>query len=513
VLQGNGSFARTWNTPWLYVQDTWRLDRRLTLNYGLGWSTDSLPNYDLRKPPLLAPLLGASRLGPTREPWTNFSPALGLAWAPGSDGKTVVRAGAGLYYALQGTIEQFDAERAALGPSALGQHSFQGTSILNPLAGVPGVPVGKPLDFRGAPTLFTGTDLIGVLPGIRTGLTQSLANADPTVQAIQITKQVAGNAGVSPTDLPSPSALHMNLGLQRELARNFVLSVDLAYRHFVHVPMGGGFIDLNHFNSIRGPAIPKCAGSQATNPQAICSSGPTNVREAPYRYTYKGLLLRAEKRFSHGFQILGSYAYSSDTGTNTGRGFNLDNWLQNTGPSPDDYTHVLNLAGVTHLPLRFELGLNFSYSSAPPFSAYVGQIDFNGDGTTSDLLPGTTVNAFNRGMGRADLERLVTQFNSTYAGTRDAQGRPIPQLTLPAHYGFGDNFHSLDLRLSRSLVFRERWRLSRIGEVFNLYNKANLSGYSGDLTSVAFGQPTSRATQVFGSGGPRAFQLALRGSF
>jgi len=33
------------------------------------------------------------------------------------------------------------------------------------------------------------------------------------------------------------------------------------------------------------------------------------------------------------------------------------------------------------------------------------------------------------------------------------------------------------------------------------------------VTSGAFGQPTSRATQVFGSGGPRAFQLALRGSF
>src|SRR5258708_33911699 len=55
----------------------------------------------------------------------------------------------------------------------------------------------------------------------------------------------------------------------------------------------------------------------------------------------------------------------------------------------------------------------------------------------------------------------------------------------------------------RSFVFRERWRLSIIGEVFNLYNKVNLTGYSGDLTSAAFGQPTTRATQVFGSGGPR----------
>jgi len=117
------------------------------------------------------------------------------------------------------------------------------------------------------------------------------------------------------------------------------------------------------------------------------------------------------------------------------------------------------------------------------------------------------------GLGRADLAQLVAQFNPIHAGTKDAQGRTIPRLTLPARYAFGDNFHALDLRLSRSLVFHERWHLSLMGEAFNLYNKANLSNYSGDLTSPSFGQPTSRVTQVFGSGGPRAFQLAARVSF
>ena len=55
--------------------------------------------------------------------------------------------------------------------------------------------------------------------------------------------------------------------------------------------------------------------------------------------------------------------------------------------------------------------------------------------------------------------------------------------------------------------------MTLIGEVFNAYNAANLSGYSGDLTSAAFGQPTSRVVQVFGSGGPRSFQVAARVSF
>ena len=181
---------------------------------------------------------------------------------------------------------------------------------------------------------------------------------------------------------------------------------------------------------------------------------------------------------------------------------------------PSDFTHVLNVAGVARLPGRVDLGLNFSYSSAPPFSAFIGGVDLNGDGTpppgpasAGDLLPGTTVNAFNRGMGRADLERLVDEFNRSYAGTA------VAALRLPARYAFGDNFHSLDVRLSRSLGIGQRLQVSLIGEAFNIYNASNLSAYSGDLTDPGFGQPTSRVTQVFGSGGPRAFQVAARVSY
>ena len=162
----------------------------------------------------------------------------------------------------------------------------------------------------------------------------------------------------------------------------------------------------------------------------------------------------------------------------------------------------MNLAGVAQLPWRFELGLNFSYSSAPPFNAYVGGIDFNGDGTTDDLLPGTTLGQFNRGLGRADLVRLVDQFNQTYGGTTDPHGRAIPRLTLPDHYALDDNFHSLDLRLSRSFMFRERWRVSLIGEVFNLYNNANLTGYSGDSDQRRVRAAHQPSDQVFRIGRP-----------
>ena len=75
----------------------------------------------------------------------------------------------------------------------------------------------------------------------------------------------------------------------------------------------------------------------------------------------------------------------------------------------------------------------------------------------------------------------------------------------------------------------ERFRVEAIGEVFNLFNKANILGatnsnYSGffnvlvpdnnnPLVSSAFGKPSSTAGGVFGSGGPRAFQLAAKVTF
>ena len=71
----------------------------------------------------------------------------------------------------------------------------------------------------------------------------------------------------------------------------------------------------------------------------------------------------------------------------------------------------------------------------------------------------------------------------------------------------------LQLPIYQRYQFGERFRIFAIGEVFNLFNIANLGGYSGDLSSLTFGQPTSRASNVFGTGGPRAFQFALRFSF
>lgn len=506
VPQEGGGLVRRWNTVWIYADDVWRAHDRLTLTYGLGWGTDGILNHDLEKPVLLAPLLGSDALGPTRPRRTNFSPVAGVTWAASSDGKTIARAAAGRFYRTFGLTSAMDAERVALLPPGTGRQSIPGSAILNVLPDIPGVSVGTALDFRQGPTHFTGANLLAILPAIRASQAAQLAAADRSLQQIQITKQQAApNTAVFPADVPNPSAVHLHAGLQRQLRRGMVVSADVVYRRFDHVPQNGGAIDVNRYDSVRGRVIRGCTTPEFADASALCSRGAINVYVAPYRFTYKGLLVRAEKRLSDGWQFLGSYAYSSNSGINAGSGFNLENWSENVGPAPNDLTHIVNLAGVVQLAWRIDLGANFSYSSVPPFSAFVGGRDLNGDGTTNDLLPGTTVNAFNRSMGRSDLERLVSEFNASDAGI-------VTPLTLPARYSFGDDFQSLDVRVSRTFAVR-RLRVTLIGEAFNVYNAANLDEYSGDLTSAAFGQPGSRVRQVFGSGGARAFQFAARVSY
>jgi hypothetical protein len=88
-------------------------------------------------------------------------------------------------------------------------------------------------------------------------------------------------------------------------------------------------------------------------------------------------------------------------------------------------------------------------------------------------------------------------------------------LILPANYAFNDGFFTQDLRLSRTFsLSSERVRLVLFGEVFNLLNTANLVGHGSNIANPAqFGQPGERFSQVFGSGGPRAFQLGMKVGF
>jgi hypothetical protein len=99
-IQGIGASNQGFsNIPFgFFAQDTWRITPKLTLNYGL--------RYDVEISPLFAPAtdinanaekaLGVIE-GIPRD-YNNVAPRFGVAWDPKRDGRTVVRAGYGLFY-------------------------------------------------------------------------------------------------------------------------------------------------------------------------------------------------------------------------------------------------------------------------------------------------------------------------------------------------------------------------------------------------------------------------------
>lgn len=514
----NADDARKNDRIHLFWQDTWKVNRKLTLNYGLSWQYEStLTNHDLNKPELLRPIMDS--LDPTRRDTNNFSPSVGFAFNPFQNNKTVIRGGGGIYYDTR-ELSQRLGERAAIGPVGNGRQQIGGQSIPNPVAGIinpipgvlPNVAVGTPLDFRTLPTGFRLSDLMNILPQIRAQAEAAVRNPNPndlSVRNINLSKQ---GTDLFFNNYPASYARHLSIGVQRELRKDLVLTADFVSRYFFRQEVGS--LDYNRFFRQSGPVIPRCTGTQASQPLANCSTGSIGVRAPIGRSNYNALLVKIEKRFANRYQLLVSYALANPHGMNGIT--NMDNWFENWGPTGG--RHSWNVSGIVDLPFKIQASFISSIGTRGPYRPQVNSVDLDGDGLDTSFLPGWNVP--DRKPTRERLERAVQAWNDAYPDLpngqrpRTSRGQTIPRLTLPATYSFGENFFSQDLRVTKTIAFRERYKLNLFIEGFNIFNIANLGGISTTLNNpAAFGVPTSRAGQVFGSGGPRAFQLGGRFSF
>ncbi|HEY1341837.1 MAG TPA: hypothetical protein VGF59_30200, partial [Bryobacteraceae bacterium] len=506
-----------------YVQDSWRVRPRFTLNYGLSWEFEStLVNRDLPKPAFLAPVYG-SDLSPTNNNYHNFSPAIGFAWTADKSAKTVIRGGFGIYYDTELLWRRLQ-ERAFIGPVGNGRIQFPNTGFVNifpnivnfSLGGVP-IPVGAALPSGQLINLTLGqfNQIVAQqAPAVTAQLTASGGN-NLSVTNIDINKS---GADLYPHDYPTQRGLHFNLGVQRELKTDLVLSVNAVRRVYLNTLLGEP--DLNRYNrfinGVRTPVIRPCAPAEKNTPGVECSNGSMTFWTPGGRSVYNAMLVKLDKRFAHRVQFTASYALVDQHGYN---GFiDLDHWNASWGPQ--GARNILNVSALFDIPWGFQLGVISQSSTKGPLNPSISGVELTGDGTTSEPLHLPSYNCLNRGCGVSDLQAAVNDWNTNFAGKKDALGKTIPAVVLPSSYKLGDNFNSQDVRLSKTFTYKERYKATIFVEGFNIFNIANLGGYSFNLDLVQptnqtfnFGQPTSRAGQVFGSGGPRAFQLGARVQF
>jgi hypothetical protein len=497
-----------------YAQDSFKVNPALTINFGVGWEHESnMLNYDLQRPAYLAPIYGSDLTPPDKE-YKNFTPAAGFAYSLPTSRPTVIRGGAGIFYDTQLGWWRLG-ERAVLGGS--GRQFIGNAAITNPLTGQP-----FSTAFLNSLALNYGT-FLQMLPTLRAQQDAKYPGTGDQPQ-ILLSKQATALGALYPKDFPTTQARHVNIGIQRELTNDMGVQADFVYRHMLHGTPGGFFgssVDYNHFNAIEGPVIPRCVGAQANDPAAECSSGPINFWWPGATSTYKALLVNVDKRLSHRYQFVASYALQfSDSVLDVSH--NLHDFGATYGP--DLPRHSLTFSGMVNLPYRFQLALLSTFQSRNPVSPRISGVDNTGsDVSNSGYTPLLEV----LGKGYADflskdeLKNLVDQYNSSVAGTLTPAGQAgavpnqrYPRISLPADFSLGDVFSSQDVRVTKTIGLHNNVEIRLIGEAFNIFNVSNLTNYNFTLTSPAsFGQANQRVGQTFGSGGPRAFQVAARLSF
>lgn len=461
-----------------FIQDDWRVHPQFTLNLGLRYELDTDVKNVSRTDelnPIILPFLTGKRGRDTN----NFGPRIGFNYAT-KDGGTSLHGGYGIYYdritlEIQSLERGLDGRALPIEVRAGNLFFIPPPFLFDPVNGT--FP-------PGAPTLanpFTGF----ILPG-------------------------AGAGGINIIDntMQNPMVQQINIGVQHELARHYVLRVDYLHNFGTHFIIG------RTIGTVFNPVV----------------GGPDSVvnLESSVKTKYDGLLVSFEKRLSHRYQFRASYTlskafnYANDDQIPFSNGpLNPNNLQLEYGPTPNDQRHRFTFSGIMDLPAGFRLAPIFTLASGVPMDILVP----GGGQRIPQLQRNAGGRLFHSG---AQLNAFITQLNA--AG--GFGGQPLPLVSDNAR--FNDNFNSLDLRVSKVFRLGERLKIEPIVEAFNLFNvtnvlgfsKSNYSGFSnvlardsndptsaGFLRSSSFGQAVTTAGGVFGSGGPRAFQFAARVTF
>jgi Carboxypeptidase regulatory-like domain/TonB dependent receptor len=411
--------AFSWTNRYaLYLQDTWKVRPSFTLNYGL--------RYSLHDEPLNIPTYKK-----------DFQPRAGFSWDPWRNGKTVIRAGAGIFTGfLNNSIANVTSELAG---------TSDPTSIYIVLATAGTPPPGLPTSIAVYRTLLQ-RGVLGTRPISLSDVSGAPLNIRPGPgQPLEVRFRLGPN-------YQTPTTYQASLGVQRDLGAGFSLDLSYLYARGIHLSRNR---DINQtrqtgFNPTFNTACfvrtgaPPCIGASTD------FSDPLRFQDNIYEQTassfYHGFTVQVQRRFSSNFSLNSHYtlAKSIDEVTDFNSDFSAQNPLNlalDRSLSAFDQRHRFVVSGVFQSP--FQNAALKQWVFAPIF---VGQ-----SGRPFNLLLGSDAN----NDGRSQSDRPGQAGRNT---------------------GLGEPYYSFDTRLGRRFFVKESRFLELTFEVFNLFNRSNLLG-------------------------------------
>ncbi len=494
----------------LYWQDSWMIAPNFTLNFGARYEIDS-------------------QFQPLNTYYGDIGPRVSFAWDPFKDHKTVIRGGYGIFYGpVDSQIPQVDLSLGVLNKNRStveNQHNagqvpdqvnnvvntcgiaFAGSPIFPGTGGSPCTryisiyvdpinPSGLPL--ATAPTVFQTLFAAGPNGGA-IGCTTPPPGALSCVTAADVAPLgiIQANSGPlapltvlfsNPPNYKPPYSQQLSLGIERELAPGFSISISGIYSHTSRLPVA---IDTNlqpstptstitlangksvtYKNWNEGPSTDPYAGFETGagaggvypcaitfngfgQPGSACFVNPLIVQNNQYSSAanalYEGGIIEVKKRFSNNFTLFGNYTYSKAYDTSTD--FNTDygpqdptNLEADRAVSEFDERNKLVVAGVFNSPWKnsvlsgFQLAPIFTYRSGHPFN----------------LLAGGEVNGNNH----------------------TTNERPVG---APRDSGLGPNLVDFDMRLAWEHKLAEKVSLRITAEAFNLFDRTNYASVNNEV--------------------------------
>jgi hypothetical protein len=316
----------------LFAQDSWKIRPNFTGTYGLRWEAQIFPD------PVVDPSKTAYAIflndprfpstGRLPSPKKEFQPRVGFAWDVASNGRSVLRANYGIYYARQNMLSQ------------VGSITTNGVQ---------------------QQTIFVSTDLIrqfGVPAPVWPNLVTPPSTVTPcTAGAITNPFPCFTGVRVFSRDYANPRIYTTNVAFEQQLARNLSIYFDFTHAKGVHLTR---FLNVNR-NNFFSPFL-----------------GEVQVTSANGKSLYRAFTVGMRKRYSNRYQFEANYVFSKDQDDDsnerdpfTDRSFDINNLQLDYALSDRDIRHRFNFFSNVELPARFELNARVQARTAQPITPTV----------------------------------------------------------------------------------------------------------------------------------------------